>query len=290
MNFLNLEYFVMVAKEKEMRKAAQKLFITEQALGKQIRKLEKEIGADLFVRTRPLRLTEAGEIVYRDARQMLKLRDRMMRKVSETTKKKQIRVGIMEVGIPEVLTNLVVVFQLSHPHCEVELVPIHNDGTHDEADIYLSPEYFFSDCEHEVLMEDCVCVAVSDALIERTYGETADYMRREFERGDINSFSELPFGNGASVFWDSFGERLGFTPTIASGIVNGDVVKKMCLGGLCASLVPLNVTRIYGWEKEVNIYPIVTPGSSFSYSINYDKTPDSDCRDFIDGILKFFRK
>ncbi len=64
-NFQRLKYFIAVAETLNFTHAAQKMYVSTQALNKQIIKLEEEIGCALFVRsTRSVRLTEEGERLY----------------------------------------------------------------------------------------------------------------------------------------------------------------------------------------------------------------------------------
>lgn len=64
-NFQRLKYFIAVAEDLNFTRAAQRMYISTQALNKQIIRLEEEIGCSLFERsTRTVRLTEAGERLY----------------------------------------------------------------------------------------------------------------------------------------------------------------------------------------------------------------------------------
>lgn len=65
MNFDNYRYFAAAAEELNFTKAARKLFMTQQALSKQIDKMEKEYNTRLFNREMPMSLTPAGECMYR---------------------------------------------------------------------------------------------------------------------------------------------------------------------------------------------------------------------------------
>ncbi|MBR5930981.1 MAG: LysR family transcriptional regulator, partial [Lachnospiraceae bacterium] len=66
MTILQIEYFVEIAKSGSFSKAAEKLFVTHQALTLQMQALEKELGFPLFDRRnkRKLKLLESGEILY----------------------------------------------------------------------------------------------------------------------------------------------------------------------------------------------------------------------------------
>ena len=52
MDFRECEYMVEIAKENNITKAAKNLFISQSALNQQLLKLEKELGTQLFVRSR----------------------------------------------------------------------------------------------------------------------------------------------------------------------------------------------------------------------------------------------
>jgi DNA-binding transcriptional LysR family regulator len=67
-----LRYFVAVAEELHFTRAAERLYVSQPALSKQIRVLERQLGAELFRRDRQqVALTEAGEALLPHAREVL---------------------------------------------------------------------------------------------------------------------------------------------------------------------------------------------------------------------------
>ena len=75
-----VRYFVTVADELHFGRAATKLYISQPALSKQIRKLESDVGSQLLVRdSRHVALTPRGERFLDDARHLLALAERMRR-------------------------------------------------------------------------------------------------------------------------------------------------------------------------------------------------------------------
>jgi DNA-binding transcriptional LysR family regulator len=66
----DLRYFVAVAEDLHFTRAAERLFISQPALSKQIRMLERQLGAPLFLRgSDGVRLTPVGEALLPHARE-----------------------------------------------------------------------------------------------------------------------------------------------------------------------------------------------------------------------------
>lgn len=69
----DLRYFVAAAEELHFTRAAERLFVTQPALSKQIRALERQLRASLFERDRrAVRLTAAGRALLAPAQQLLR--------------------------------------------------------------------------------------------------------------------------------------------------------------------------------------------------------------------------
>jgi DNA-binding transcriptional LysR family regulator len=67
-----IEYFVAVAEEGHVGRAASNLRIAQPAVSRQIRRLEDELGTPLFVRTsRGMKLSGAGEVFLKHAHAIL---------------------------------------------------------------------------------------------------------------------------------------------------------------------------------------------------------------------------
>ncbi|WP_369922226.1 LysR family transcriptional regulator [Marinomonas polaris] len=90
MELRHLRYFCAVAEEKNLTRAAEKLFIAQPPLTRQIKQLEEDVGAQLFDRhSRGLTLTPAGKYFWEQAKQMLAKADMVIentRRIAEEQK------------------------------------------------------------------------------------------------------------------------------------------------------------------------------------------------------------
>lgn len=69
-----LHYFLAVAREQNITRAAESLFVTQSTLSKQMMDLEKQLGKQLFIRgKRKITLTEEGLFLRSRAQEILKL-------------------------------------------------------------------------------------------------------------------------------------------------------------------------------------------------------------------------
>ncbi|MFE3636715.1 LysR family transcriptional regulator [Streptomyces sp. NPDC059168] len=74
-----LRAFVAVAEELHFTRAAARLYVAQQALSRDVRRLERELGAELFVRTtRQVALTADGERLLPHARRVLAAQDDLL--------------------------------------------------------------------------------------------------------------------------------------------------------------------------------------------------------------------
>jgi DNA-binding transcriptional LysR family regulator len=84
MNSVHLKSFVAIADNGSFSKAAQALHISAQALFQQIELLEATVGTTLFQRSHQgVRLTDAGNVMYHGAKELLSYSDSLIKKCQE---------------------------------------------------------------------------------------------------------------------------------------------------------------------------------------------------------------
>ncbi len=85
MELRELKYFLSIAREGSISKAAESLYITQPSLSRQMQNLEKEVGKQLFIRGKKITLTETGELLKKRAEEMLSLYEKTQAEISAPT-------------------------------------------------------------------------------------------------------------------------------------------------------------------------------------------------------------
>jgi DNA-binding transcriptional LysR family regulator len=123
----NLNYykaFYMVAKHKNISKAAEALFISQPAISKSLSKLEEGLGCTLFERTsRGVSLTAEGNILYeriKDAFQAIEAGE------SELKHRNELGMGQIRIGVSTTLCKYILLPYLNHfihehPHIKITI-------------------------------------------------------------------------------------------------------------------------------------------------------------------------
>ncbi|VBB09287.1 transcription regulator hth lysr [Lucifera butyrica] len=101
MDIKRLQYFLTVAEERQITKAAERLHMAQPPLSKQLKLLENELGISLFKRggSRKIKLTEAGHLLQNRAEQILSLVAQTEKEINDLVKgnKGTLTIGIMTV-------------------------------------------------------------------------------------------------------------------------------------------------------------------------------------------------
>lgn len=131
MDLRTLHYFVTVADELNITRAAGKLHMSQPPLSAQIRSLEKELDTVLFIRgKRHLTLTESGQLLYRRAREILSLADKTRSEILSMGKgmRGTIAIGLVEGMAPDIAAGWFEDFLAQHPNIRFRIL----DGSTDD--------------------------------------------------------------------------------------------------------------------------------------------------------------
>jgi DNA-binding transcriptional LysR family regulator len=119
-----LRYFVVVAEEGQITRAAERLHLAQPALSHAVASLESDLGFQLFERhARGVSLTAAGEVFLTKARAVLSATEDALLTAESLARTGQATIALGYLGLPPSLTNqdLIGAFATAHP--DIDLRP-----------------------------------------------------------------------------------------------------------------------------------------------------------------------
>jgi DNA-binding transcriptional LysR family regulator len=124
MELRHLRYFVAVAEEQNVTRAAARLHVSQPPLSRQIRDLEDELGVALFDHgAKSVRLTEVGKVFLIEARAVVQRADEAVQMVKAVAngKRGEIHVGYAPSLTVKLLPRALKFFQEANPGVRVQL-------------------------------------------------------------------------------------------------------------------------------------------------------------------------
>jgi DNA-binding transcriptional LysR family regulator len=264
MQFQQLQYFVAVAETRHFTRAADLVHVAQPSLSQQIKALERELGADLFLRARGnITLTDAGEALLPLARRILADAETARHEVGELV---QLRSGRVRLGAtPSVCTGLLPdVLRAFHDRYPGVRLLIEEGGSHDlvrelargALDLALvvlplpSPSPALTTVE--VLREDLVVVSSPDA--------PAPGRGRAVRIPDLEGERLVMFRHGYDLreLTVAACRSAGFEPDFAVEGGEMDAVLGFVRAGLGVAVVPRMVATRAG--RGLRVTPLARPG------------------------------
>ena len=114
-----LRYFLAIASEKNITRAAELLHITQPALSRAMIELEGEIGKALFVREKKqMKLTEEGQLLRKRALEIIQLVEKTESEISSIDDglEGDIRIGCGESEALDLVVKVIAAFEKQHPN------------------------------------------------------------------------------------------------------------------------------------------------------------------------------
>jgi DNA-binding transcriptional LysR family regulator len=160
MELRHLRTIAAVARHRSLTKAGEELFLTQSAVSQQIRRLEHELGVEVFRRTsRSVELTPEGRVILGYAERVVAEVDGLHLELEELTGllRGELRIGGMyPTGVYD-LAEVLADFRAEHPGVSIHM----NEGTQDELLTMLRADEL-----------DCVFTAVDPDRIGEEFAAT----------------------------------------------------------------------------------------------------------------------
>lgn len=131
MDLKALRYFITVAEELNITRAAEKLHMSQPPLSAQIKSLEEELDTELFIRgKRRLEMTESGQLLYRRAKEILSLTEKTRSEIHSMGEgmRGTISIGLVEGMAPNIAAEWFAGFVAKYPNIRFRIL----DGSTDD--------------------------------------------------------------------------------------------------------------------------------------------------------------
>ena len=253
MELRHLRYFVAVAQEEHMTRAASKLGIQQPPLSHQIQLLEKELGVQLFFReSRRIQLSPAGKVFLGDARAILASVDQAIQRIKlfDMGEEGSIRLGFTSsASMHQMTPDLVRIFRERYPLITVE---IEEGAAHDlinaleqeRIDIAFSRSSvkpYPTIASIELLKEDMVIAIPVNHPLTQVPNDT---IRLKDLRYENFIFYHQVNGSGIKEFLIEECAKVGFEPKSAQIVYRIIGALNLVASGLGIAIVPKSMQAI----------------------------------------------
>lgn len=247
MDLKQIEYITQIAKENNITRAAEKLFITQSALNQQLLKLEKELGAPLFYRSRTdWRPTPAGEVYIRNAQEILRIKKETYNIIDDIaeTRRGTLSVGFTPGrGIP-MFTKVYSHFYIEYPKMAVTPVEMSvrqqlkliARGDIDVGFLTVSEKNYSNVRYINICDEEIVLVVPKSHPLAKRAAQSPTVL-------DIVNFKEEPFvlmykESSLRPLIDGLFAAAGFKPKVLFETSSNSAIVTIIQSGMCCGIVP----------------------------------------------------
>ncbi|MGY8949619.1 MAG: LysR family transcriptional regulator [Flavobacteriales bacterium] len=247
----HIRYFLAVADELHFRKAAERLFISQPGLSRQIKVFEEELGVALFERhTRKVVLTKVGEYLKIEFSIQLKTLSHTLEnaKMLHNGKKGVLKIGYVGSAMQDVIPDLLLRFEKNHPNILFNLKEI--DNQHQLEDLLsFSLDIGFVRLERvpraleikSILKENFCLVLPKDHLInEDNFISLAQFKEESFILFDVK-YSASYHEKVMQIFDDC-----GFAPLSSHNTIHSSSIFKLVENNFGISIVPKSLAQKRG--------------------------------------------
>ncbi|WP_047985250.1 LysR family transcriptional regulator [Ornithinibacillus californiensis] len=289
MDIRTIKTFILAAEYENYREVAEKLYVSQPAITFQMKQLEKELGASLFMKHgRNIALTEYGRMFYQEALEIISQYDKSVHRMNQFKQgfHKLIRVAISPLLADTILPSVLHRYMTSNPTVELtiqvmESTEISHCIEMGHADIGLSclpgTSLVISSPFHE---EDVILVARHDGY-DAESGPILDAM--EILEQNIVFTDNHPF------YWNQLKEQFTLKiPSIRTMKVNQSyITKRFILEGMGVSFLPkssVNKELLEGRFIEIPAHFIEIPKASMYFVYKNEQQVDKELMQFISSF------
>lgn len=239
----HLRYFLAVAEELHFRRAAERLYISQPGLSRQIKQMEEDLGVILFERhNRKVILTKAGAYLKKELPINLKsLKQAMLHaKLIHDGKKGDLKLGYVGSAMQQIIPNLLLEFEKEHPNVVFNLKELDNAKQIQQLlsfdlDLgFVRLERVPKGLEIKPILKEsfCLVLPINHDINSENFKNLAQFKNESFILFD-SQYSATYYEKVMQIFDDN-----GFTPTVSHNTIHAGSIYKLVENNFGISIVP----------------------------------------------------
>ena len=270
-----LHSFVVLADELHFGRASKRLFVSQPALSKQIRRLEEKVGGALFTRTRrKVEITEAGRVLLAGADKVLREDEAALNLAKEAVlgRAGTLRIGFGIASVSEILPRTILRFRKTYSQVELKMRDMSTpaqiaalvDGSIDIGIVRLPIAH--TELDSLPLFHEQLVVATSGSLSYNSRPGLAALRNQPFVF--------FPRATSATLHDHVLGlcRGAGFSPTIVQEASELFTILNLVRAGLGVSLVPSAARRM--GVPGVRFHDLGLPEAKWRIGIAWNRLSD----------------
>lgn len=250
MQLRDIEYVIILAEEMNFSSAAARLFISQPTLSHAIKKLEQELGTQLFQRnTNYVHLTLAGELFASEGRKILYQSRQLVRQMEEIScvDKGTLVLGISTFYSSYYLAKIIPAFSALYPGIHLDIKEDFSNKLEEyvlngSVDLSMIPlPLSHSELKYEILQQEEILLAIppnSDLVSQLVYSPSAGLPFIDLSLAKEESFIFLQKEQRFSSMGVDICKRAGFFPKINYRLTNWDAINTLVGCGIGVGFVP----------------------------------------------------
>ncbi len=294
-----IEYILTIAEHKSIARAAEELYLTQSALNQQLLKLEKELGAPLFIRTRNhWELTDIGKLYVENSRQILQIKKQTYTQIEDMAKhwNGTITIGLTpERGI-QMFTSIYPAIHAKYPDAifqpleagvktQVRML----DANQLDIGFQTIFERQYKHLVYSSILYEpfYLCVPKSHPLAYSDTLDPADYPLISLSEFKDDLFTLVKKTSTMRTVIDHLFDAAGFKPKLLFESTSMRTMQRLAANGECCSIIP----RCYAVANDNIAYFTLGPDAGWELAAVYAQNHylNRAARDFIRMASDYWR-
>ncbi|SHF41604.1 transcriptional regulator, LysR family [Salegentibacter echinorum] len=272
--FRHLRYFLAVAEDLHFRKAAEKLYISQPGLSRQIKQMEDDLGIQLFERhNRKVKLTHVGEYFKHEITKNLKNLNLIINhaKLLQNGKEGSLTIGYVGSAIQKIIPELLLKFKRISPNINFVLKEMDNQKQVENL-LLQNIDIGFIRLERvptglslrSVLLETFCLVLPKDHPIDSSNYKNLSQFKDEFFILFDPKFSPSYFEKIMQIFDDN-----DFIPKVSHSSIHANSIFKLIENNFGISIIPKSLQIPY--YENVKFIELVDIPQRTTLSVVWDR-------------------